>query len=86
MSLEKERLNVREKILLILKDIINSSDFDLEKCLEYELDSITFMQFIVALEEEFDVEIPDGLLFYDGIETFENIIKFLQERGNKSDN
>lgn len=76
-------MDMRSKILKILCDVMEIEDIDLEDCLKYELDSLTFMQFIVTLEEEFDLEMPDDLLFYDGKETFEKIINFLQERDEK---
>ena len=78
-----QKMNIRQKIIKMLGETI---DAEIEDCLEYELDSLTFMQFIVSLEEEFDLEIPDSLLFYDGKETFENIICYLQEWCKKNEN
>ncbi len=79
-------MSIRQKILQILSNVMEVPEFDLEDCLEYEIDSLSFMYFIVTLEEEFNIEIPDKYLFYDGKETFENIIAYLQEWCNKNDN
>lgn len=43
-------------------DMIDKEDVNLQ---DYILDSIQFITFIIALEDELHVEIPDELLSYD---------------------
>jgi acyl carrier protein len=38
-----------------------------------EIDSLRFVSTIVALEEEFDIEIPDEYLTFDTMSSLENI-------------
>lgn len=40
----------------------NDEDFDIR---DYIIDSIQFMQFIVSLEEEIGIELPDDFLLYE---------------------
>lgn len=42
------------------------------------MDSITFIQIIVALEEEFECEIPDEKLFITELDTVQKMIDVLQ--------
>lgn len=79
-------MGIRQRILKILSDVMEVTEINLENCLDYEIDSLTFMQFIVILEEEFNLELPDKFLLYDGKETFENIIAYLQEWCNENEN
>lgn len=47
-----------------------------------EIDSIEFINLIIALEEEFQVEIPDELLLIDSIssiQAIESIIQYAKE-------
>lgn len=50
------------------------------------MDSITFIQIIVALEEEFECEIPDSMLLITEMDTVQKMIDVLQalydEQGN----
>lgn len=81
-------MDVQQKIKNILSDVmeIENTDNNMDFYMNYELDSITFMQFIVTLEEEFNLEIPNNLLFYDGQVTLEKIIDYIQEWCDKNEN
>ena len=77
---------MREITLKNILDIINESD-DLEinaEQLEESLpnlgmDSITFIQIIVKLEEAFDCEIPDSKLLISELDTVQKIYDLLRE-------
>lgn len=49
-----------------------------ENLLDLGMDSITFIQIIVALEEEFECEIPDEKLLITEMDTVQKIIDALQ--------
>ena len=46
---------------------------------ELGMDSIKFIQIIVAIEEAFDCEIPDSKLLIDQMDTVQKMINVLQE-------
>ena len=71
-------LEIKNKIVnilnLILEDNIlseNSMDIELEL---YGFDSLKFVAMIVALEEEFQIEIPDKYLLYSEMNTVNKIL------------
>ena len=45
---------------------------------ELGMDSITFIQIVVALEEEFECEIPDEKLLITEMDTVQKMLKVLQ--------
>jgi len=55
-------------------------DIDLR---EYNLDSFTFLTFIVAVEEEYGVMIPDEYLRYDNIKSLKGFENMLHELINE---
>lgn len=64
--------DVREKMLMALDEvgiIIDSTqeDFDLQ---EYIIDSLSFIAFIVSLEQRFGIEIPDEMLLITKMHSF----------------
>lgn len=66
-------------------DIINeSTNFNVSaehlqtKLTDLGIDSITFIQLIVAIEEEFECEIPDTKLLITEMDTVQKIINVLQ--------
>ena len=78
--------------------IINSND-NMEEITEEQLDanltekgmdSITFIQIVVALEEEYECEIPDTKLLVTEMDTIQKIVDVLQslydEEGEKNEN
>lgn len=69
-----DREAVKEKVLQVVSDIfpeidINSLDMSAELTREYGVNSVSIIQLIVALENEFDVEFEDSELalglYYD---------------------
>lgn len=49
-----------------------------ENLLDLGMDSITFIQIIVALEEEFECEIPDSKLLITEMNTVQQMVDVLQ--------
>lgn len=50
---------------------------DLMEAKDYIVDSIQFIQLIVQLEKEFEIEMPDDLLLFENFETFEKICNLI---------
>ena len=76
-------MDVHEKIIQIIEEILEedtAEDFLNDEEWEWELDSLTFMQMIVMIEEEFGVELPDELLIFEGYKTIEELETFIIER------
>lgn len=45
----------------------------------YDVDSITFISFIVEIEREFQIEIPDGYLYAHILESLNGFINLIDE-------
>lgn len=72
-----------ENVLRVLNDIIKEIEIT-EECMDADLtelglDSILFIKTIVALEEEFDVEVPDSKLLIAEMNTAQKIWDVLKE-------
>ena len=70
-----------KKLISCLNDVgiqvdDTQDDIDLR---EYNLDSFTFLTFIVAVEEKYDVMIPDEYLRYDNIKSLKGFETMLRE-------
>lgn len=77
---------MREIAIKDILDVINESDnIDIseeqleENLSELGMDSITFIQIIVGLEEMFDCEIPDSKLLISEMDTVQKMFDVLQE-------
>mgnify|MGYP000292149226 FL=1 len=70
MTLQEVKQTVYETLLEagIMIDSIEE-DFDLQDFIQ---DSIQFISFIVSLEEKFNIEIPDEMLTFDEVVSFNN--------------
>ena len=75
-----EILNANLEDSPITTDELDTSLMDLG------MDSITFIQVIVALEEEFECEIPDEKIMISEMDTVQKIINILQSLYDKQDN
>jgi len=76
---------MRDRIVGCMKNIgltveSDEPDFDVN---EYIKDSITFITFIVELETEFDIEIPDEYLMPARLNTISNITKIFEKLINE---
>ena len=65
-------LNVNIKNAEITSDKLDQS------LIELGMESLTFIQIIVAIEEEFECEIPDSKLLITEMDTVEKIMNVLQ--------
>lgn len=77
---------MREVAIKDILDVINEPDnLDIneeqleENLSELGMDSITFIQIIVKLEEAFDCEIPDSKLLISEMDTVQKMFDVLQE-------
>ncbi len=66
-----EVINASEKINISTEQVN-------EELTEHGMDSMTFIQIVVGLEEEFDCEIPDSKLIMSEMNTVQKIFKLLQ--------
>jgi phosphopantetheine attachment domain protein len=71
-----------DKIFEIVNSILKNSEITKnnvdENIFELGMDSIAFIHIIVALEEEFECEIPDDKLLINEMDTVKKIIDVLQ--------
>lgn len=77
----ESRPNIKEGIVVCLDNIgVIVNDLNLRDDLNKFLpDSISYISFIVELEQYFDIEIPDEYLVDQSIQNFEDIKLVLEE-------
>ena len=72
-----------EKVIEILNASIENAEITKDKLdedlSELGMDSITFIQIIVALEEEFECEVPDSKLLLVEMNTANKIVQVLKD-------
>lgn len=84
-------MNIQSKILEIIKEEASNNEISLPTDIKIEhslvedlgFDSIMLLQFVLRLEDEFNVDIDDDYLEPELFESLANIVKFLEEY-NKS--
>ena len=59
-------------------DALESDDYDIN-LQEYVTDSITFITFVLSLEENLGIELPDDMLFYERISSIKALALTLKE-------
>lgn len=71
---------VREKIINMVKEELMVDDLDVNANLlnDYDIDSIGLIEFIMNLEEEFDIQIEDEEI--QGLNSTEDVIKLVEEK------
>lgn len=71
--------NIREKVIECMRNIgiymEEEDDFELQ---DYIDDSVSFITFIVELEQQFAIEIPDSYLTMDSMSTLSDICNFIK--------
>ncbi len=60
-----------EDINCLIENDINLQD--------YISDSLTFISVIISLEEEFEIEFPDGISYYEYMNSLKSLIKLIKE-------
>lgn len=72
-------METRNKIRKILYDMGFSIDLKNDvNLLEYGMDSLQFIEFVVSVEEEFDIVIPDEALLMDNISSLNGFITYIE--------
>ena len=82
-----KKLSLKEVLSVInlrLKDVKVEPEQLAENLTSLGMDSLTFIQIVVALEEEFDCEIPDSKLIISEMDTVEKIMSVLQKLYDES--
>lgn len=71
---------VENKIVEIIKKELNVNDFGLDQDLveEYEIDSISLLDFFMTIEDEFDIEFDDDEL--EKLKTANDIIDLVESK------
>lgn len=71
---------IKEQVLDIIREELGVDEFDLDADLikEYEVDSISLLDFIMTLEEEFNIEIEDEEI--NELKTANNIIALVEKK------
>ena len=71
---------IEEKIIELIKEELNVEEFDLDADLveEYEVDSISLLDFFMSVEDEFDIEFEDEEL--ERLKTVNDVIKLVEEK------
>lgn len=72
--------DITEKILSILKRMdINVEDNEVDFITENNIDSITFIEIILSIEEEFSILVPDEYLIMEETNTVSKIAAFVDK-------
>ena len=72
---------IREELIELVKENldINEDEIDFEKEItEYDIDSIDMLDFIMAIEDQYDIEFSDDEL--DEIEKFSDVISLIESK------
>lgn len=74
-------MKIREKVIACLENVgilidLQANDVNIN---EYDIDSITFISFIVEIERELGVDIPDGYLYADILSSLNGFINLLDQ-------
>lgn len=74
---------IKERIIELASDelMLENVDLDSDFTKEYDLDSIALLDFIMTLEEEFDVEISEKEL--NELKSVNDIIALIEQKQNK---
>lgn len=83
-----EKMDIRDRIIECLNNVgivINQNDID-TNLNEYEVDSLTFMTFIVDIEREFNIIIPDGYLYKDILQSLNGFTSLVEKLIEEDEN
>ena len=71
---------IKEKITQMVKDelLVDELDITADLSKDYQIDSIGLIEFIMALEDEFDIEIQDEEL--EDLRITEDVIKLVESK------
>ena len=78
-------MKVKAEVIKIINEVVEGIDFTEAQAdsdlTELGMDSISFIQVIVQIEETFESEIPDSKLLIEEMNTLNKILYALQEIG-----
>ena len=78
-------MNIKEEVIKIISEMVEGIDFTEAQAdsdlTELGMDSISFIQVIVQIEETFECEIPDSKLLIAEMNTLNKILNALREIG-----
>lgn len=73
---------IKEKIIEMVKEelMVDEIDLDADLSKDYEIDSIGLIEFIMGLEDEFDIVIEDNEI--EHLRSTNDVIKLVEEKVN----
>lgn len=75
-------MSVEEKVIGIVSDQLDTPKEDVSQASSFvddlKADSLDIVELVMALEDEFDIKIPDE--DYDKIKTVGDVIKYIEEK------
>lgn len=81
---------VKSKLLKLMNELIKNENFNCNKFIkevtedtqfeELQLDSISFIKLVVAIETEFDIEFEDAMLDYNSIKELKDLIIIIEKK------
>lgn len=75
-------MSVEEKVIGIVSDQLDTPKEDISQTSSFvddlKADSLDIVELVMALEDEFDIKIPDE--DYDKIKTVGDVIKYIEEK------
>lgn len=75
-------MSVEEKVIGIVSDQLDTPKDDINSASSFvddlKADSLDIVELVMALEDEFDIKIPDE--DYDKIKTVGDVIKYIEEK------
>lgn len=74
-------MSIRDVVIKCLNNvgIVIDSEADDVNINDYSVDSITFISFIVEIENELNIEIPDGYLYADILKSLNGFVGFVEK-------
>lgn len=81
-------MNIRDRIIECLDHVGILIDCDAEdvNINDYDVDSISFISFIVEVENEFGIEIPDGYLYVEVLQSLNGFINLVGQLIDEKEN
>ncbi len=74
MDIRREIINCLENVGILIDPSLEDVNIN-----DYDVDSITFISFIVDIEKVFNIEIPDGLLYKQVLQSLNGFVSLVEE-------
>ena len=74
---------MQEKLLKIIRDVLEDQNMEINKndgLQALGIDSIKFIRIVIAIEDTFDIEVPDEYLLFSELNTLEKMENMLLTR------